>query len=160
MEKQDEKKLPDDLILNPDGTAIYTINEEGSVNGSYKGVFKLRAFLTPLETLEAGRIFRELLGPYGADAGEQDRFMAFCISQLQKRVIKGPPWWSTDSALMGNIPDSNILSLILDRSITAESVYKERLKAKKEEALKKADDATKVIQERLEGKDKKEEDEK
>jgi hypothetical protein len=147
--------LPDDLVVNPEGTAIFTINEEGQLQGSYKGVFTLRCYLNPLDSLAAGRHFRELLGPYGDAAGEQDRYLAFSLSQLTKRVIKGPPWWNLDQT--GNVPDLNILSLILDRSLTAEAAYKQHLVKRKEEALEKAQKAAQALHESLNPKKKEEE---
>ena len=161
MEKNEEQKpvaLPDDLTVNPEGTATFTINESGPINGDYRGVFTLRCYLNPLDSLAAGRHFRELLGPYGDAAGEQDRYLAFSLSQLTKRVIKGPPWWNLDQT--GNVPDLNILSLILDRSLTAEAAYKQHLVKRKEEALSKAQAATQAIQEKLSPKKKKKEEEK
>lgn len=151
MEKSEEQKsviLPDDLVVSPDGTATFTINEEGLVQGSYKGSFALRCYLSPLDTLSAGRQFRDLLGQFGESAGEQDRYLAFCISQLSRRVIKGPPWWNTGDG-SGSIPDLNVLSLILDRCLTAEAAYKQRLVTKKTEALQKATQAATAIQESL-----------
>lgn len=151
MEKLEEQKpiaLPDDLTVSPDGTAIYTMNEEGPIQGSYKGTFTLRCYLSPLDSLAAGRQFRDLLGQFGDSAGEQDRYLAFCVSQINKRVIKGPPFWNA-SDIAGNIPDLNVLSVILDRSLTAESVYKQRLTTKKAEALAKAQNAATAIQESL-----------
>jgi hypothetical protein len=151
MDKPEDQKLvalPDDLVVNPDGTATFTINEEGQINGSYRGVFALRCYLSPLDSLAAGREYRTLLGQFGESAGEGDRYTAFCISQLAKRVIKGPPWWNADQ-IAGNIPDLNILSLILDRCLSAEAVYKQRLQARKTEALEKAHAAATALQESL-----------
>lgn len=147
--------LPDDLTVNPDGTAIFTINEEGAIQGNYRGNFSLRCYLNPLDTLAAGRQFRELLGQFGADAGEQDRYLAFCTAQLAKRVIKGPPWWNADNQ-SGNIPDLNVLSTILDRALTAESAFKQRLAKMKEEALEKAQKAAQALKDSLDPKKKEE----
>lgn len=151
MDKTEEQKpiaIPEDLQIDPNGTATYTINEEGPIQGSYKGVFTLRCYLSPLDSLAAGRQFRDLLGAYGESAGEQDRYTAFCLSQLSKRVVKGPPWWNVDS-ISGNIPDLNILSTLLDRCLTAENAYKQRLQTKKMEALEKAQKAANELKESL-----------
>lgn len=159
QQKPESEKLvavPDDLVVGPDGVAHYTINEEGPIQGNYRGVFALRCYLNPLDALAAGRQFRELIGPFGADAGEQDRYLAFCYSQLSKRVIKGPPWWSADQ-IAGNIPDLNILSTILDRALTAEAAYKQRLAKMKQEALEKASLAAQALHESLNPKKKEEE---
>ena len=157
MDKDEQKPiiLPDDLTLSQDGTALFTINEEGALQGSYKGVFSLRCYLSPLDSLAAGRHYRDLLGQFGADAGEQDRYTAFCMAQLAKRVIKGPPWWSAND-LAGNVPDLNILSVLLDRSLTAEAAYKQHLVKRKTEALAKAQTAVQAIQDSLNPKKKEE----
>ena len=147
--------IPEDLKINPDGTAFYTINEEGAIQGDYRGVFTLKCYLSPLDSLAAGRQFRNHLGPYGDSATESERYTAFCMSQIAYRVIKGPPWWTADNST-GNIPDLNILSTILDRCLVAESAYKERLAKMKEEALSKAQTAVQAIQDSLNPKKKEE----
>jgi hypothetical protein len=150
MEEKDETKtLPIDLILNQDGTATYTINEQGEVQGGYTGTFILKCFLTPLDVLSAGRQYRDLLGQFGSTASETEKFIAFSLSQLSKRIVKSPPWWNTDSAILGNIPDLNILSLLLDRAMDSEIAYKQRLKKKKTEALDSAKSSIEAIQDRL-----------
>ena len=161
MEKPEDQKpaiLPDDLVVNPDGTAIFTINEEGPIQGSYKGTFVLRCYLSPLDnSLAAGRQrSRDLLGQFGESAAEGDRYIAFCTSQLARRVIKGPPWWNA-SDMPGNIPDLNILSLILDRALSAEAAYKARLEKMKQDALQKAQNAATALQESLNPKKKEDE---
>ena len=147
-EEQKPINVPDDLQVGAEGVAYYTINEEGPIHGNYRGVFSIRCYLNPLDSLAAGRHFRELLGQYGDVAGEQDRYMAFCIAQLSRRVLKGPPWWHADQ-IAGNIPDLNVLSTLLDRALTAEAAYKQRLVKMKEEALEKASVAAQAIQENL-----------
>jgi hypothetical protein len=151
MEQPTDQKsivLPDDLTLAQDGTALFTINEEGPIQGNYRGVFQLRCYLNPLDSLAAGRQFRTLLGEFGDSAGEQDRYTAFCTSQLAYRVIKGPPWWTANNQT-GNIPDLNVLSILLDRCLTAEAAYKQHLVKRKEEALEKASKAAQALHESL-----------
>ena len=159
MDKPEEQKtivLPDDLTISPDGTALFSINEVGAIQGDYRGVFHLRCYLNPLDSLAAGREFRNLLGQYGDSAGEGDRYTAFCASQLGHRVIKGPPWWTANNQA-GNIPDLNVLSTILDRALTAEAYYKQHLVKRKEEALEKAQKAAQALHESLNPKKKEEE---
>jgi hypothetical protein len=148
LEEQKSIILPDDLTVDPNGTATFTINEEGQIQGDYRGTFTLRCYLSPLDSLAAGRQFRELIGQFGESAGEQDRYLAFCVSQLNRRVVKGPPWWNA-SDVPGNIPDLNVLSILLDRALTAETVYKQRLTKMKEEALEKAQKSAQLLQESL-----------
>jgi len=147
--KTEQTPLPPDLILNPDGTAVFTLQDEGEVLGTYKGTFTFRCFLDPLATLSAGRVYRDLLGPNPQDASETERFLAFSLSQLQKRIIKAPPFWNTDSMLAGNIPDVNIISTVLARAIDAEVAYKERLKDKKKEALEKSNEVINQIKQKV-----------
>lgn len=89
-------------------------------------------------------------GPNTQEASEQDKFLAYCLSQLKYRVVKAPPFWITDTSMVqGNLPDINLISLALDRAISAELLYKEQLKVRREESLKKATEAAKAIQEGL-----------
>jgi hypothetical protein len=148
-----ETKSQNDIILNADGTALWTLREDGdTVLQTYIGPFTFKCFLNPLETLAAGRLYRELLGNNSGEAGEQERYTAFALSQLKFRVVKAPPFWNTDSIVAGNIPDTNIISLILDRAISSEVLYKEELKKKRADALKKAADAVTALQASLNAK--------
>jgi hypothetical protein len=148
-----ETKSQNDIILNPDGTALWTLREDGdTVLQTYTGPFTFKCYLSPLETLAAGRLYRELLGNNSAEAGEQERYTAFALSQLNFRIVKAPPFWKTDSIVAGNIPDSNILSLVLDRAIQSEVSYKEELKKRRTDALKKAGDAAAALQASLNAK--------
>jgi len=165
----EDKKKPEDLILNPiDGTAVWTLREEGDTLGqTYSGKFIFKCYLTPTDILSIGRLYRDLIGhDYGhlnikdgeliveRDSSDQERYLAFAISQLSKRIVKAPPFWSTQSLVNGDIPDINILLMALDRAITSEQLYKEDLAKKKEEALARAETATKAMQDRLKAKDK------
>jgi len=155
MEKKEKIPLPSDLVLNSDGTAIFTLNEEGDVLGTYKGVFVFKCYLNPLEVLSAGKLYRELIGSSPQDATDTERFVAFCLSQLSKRIVKSPPFWNTGDMINGNIPDMNIISMVLDRSIQSELAYKEHLKEKRTEALETAKVAAATLQERSIGTPKK-----
>lgn len=159
MSMDKPKNQPTDLILNSlDNTASWTMREEGDTLGAtYAGTFVFKCFLSPLDTLASGRLYRELLGPNPNDATETERFIAFILSQLSKRIVKAPPFWNTDSMIQGNIPDVNILTLVLDRAMSAEMIYKEGLNQRRAEALKKAQNAATAIQESLTGKEKEEE---
>ena len=111
---------------------------DGEVQGTYTGTFQFRAFLDPIRQLQAGREYRELLGPNGGMAAEHEGQMAFCLTQLKHRIIKAPPFWTStlqDSSMAGNIPDLNILLIILDASIRSENAYKEKVAKERELAL-------------------------
>lgn len=146
----EDTKKTNDIILSPEGTASWYLKEEGDTSdATYTGTFIFKCFLTPLDLLACGKLYRELLGPNSGEASEQDKFIAVSLSQLSKRITKAPPFWNTDSILSGNIPDLNILSLVLDKALSAELLYKEQLKNKKEAALKKSDESLKKLQEEM-----------
>ena len=149
MGKEEKLLLPSDLTINPDGTAILTLNEVGDVMGTYKGVFTFKCYLNPLEQLTVGKLYRELLGTNSEEATDTEKFIAVCLSQLSKRILKAPPFWDTREMVSGNIPDINILSLIFDRAVTAEMAYKEHLRDKKEQSLEIAKAAANTVQENL-----------
>jgi hypothetical protein len=151
MEEQKPKQDPS-LILNNDGTASWTFREEGdTLQATYAGTFVFKCYLSPLETLASGRLFRELIGQNSNEASDQERFLAFSLSQLKSRIVKAPPFWKTDSNSIvdGNIPDLNLISLTLDKAINAELLYKEELKKKKAEAVATVQAAATALQESL-----------
>jgi hypothetical protein len=137
-EKNKNKNLPSDLVLNSDGTATFTLREDGDISGTYAGTFVFKCYLTPLDTLSAGKLYRDLLGPHFSAISDTEHFIATALSQLAKRIVKSPPFWNTDSMIAGNIPDLNILTLVLDRSLAAELAYKELLKEKRDQALERS----------------------
>lgn len=161
MDKPEEQKPKQDtnLILNTDGTASWTFREEGDTLGAtYAGTFVFKCYLNPLDSLAAGRLYRELLGQNGHEAGDQERFLAFALSQCKYRITKAPPFWKSSNSVVdgGDVPDLNLISLILDKAISSEVLYKEQLKKRKEEALDKAQKAAEALHESLNPKKKEE----
>ena len=147
----DQKPSDSSFTLNPDGTSTFALREEGDSTGqTYAGVFVFKCFLNPLDQLAAGKLYRELLGTDIQNASELERFVAFSLSQLKYRIVKAPSFWkTTESMIEGNLPDTNILTLVLDKAISSESLYKEQLKKRKETAILKAAEAIKTIQETM-----------
>jgi hypothetical protein len=127
-------------------TARWEINLEGEIKGKYVGTFRFKCFLNPLESIAANREYRELIGVSPTMAPEHESFMAYAITQLKYRVIEFPPFWSTGQSFNGDLPDTNILSAVLDAAISAEVKYKKILKEKKENAIKVA---SKALEEKL-----------
>lgn len=134
-----------DIILNSDNTSTWTFKEEGDISGTFSGTFIFKCFLNPLEQLSAGKLYRELLGSNLEFATDNDKFLAFTMSQLQKRIVKAPPFWSSAPDMLGNIPDSNILSLVLEKAIESESLYKARLAKKRADALEASKNLTESL---------------
>jgi hypothetical protein len=145
-----ETTKPDtDIILNHDNTAAWEVKFDSEILGSIRGQFIFKTFLNPIEILSAGKLYRDLLGPNSHEASEQERFLAFSLSQLKYRIVKAPPFWQTDSIVSGNIPDLNLVSLILEKAISAESLYKDKLKEKRTKALETSKNSIAAIQEAL-----------
>jgi hypothetical protein len=145
---EEKQTLPNDVFINPDGTASFQLNAEGDFLGTCTGLFKFKTFLTPLEQLSASRDYRALVGPNPELMSDSERYMAICLSQLKYRIISAPPFWKTGEAFDGNV-DFNILSIIFDRALSASLIYKDHLVKKKEESLKTAQEALKAAQDRM-----------
>jgi hypothetical protein len=138
--------------LKLDGAvATWEMRMEGNVSGTYVGVFKFRCYLTPLQSIAAGREQRELLGNNMALATEHESFLAYALTQLKQRIISAPPFWASASpnkSIEGDLPDENIIEAVLDAAIRSELKYKEEKKKKKEEALARSDSAIKAIEDK------------
>lgn len=136
-----------DIFFNSiDNTASWQMDLIGeTTNSTYRGLFVFKCFINPLDTLAAGREYRSLLGENSEEATEQEKFLAYCLSQCKYRIIKYPPFWNTESMVNGNIPDLNILTSVFTKAIDAQVQYQEFLKNKKNEALKSATEAAEKI---------------
>ena len=103
---------------------------EGEYLGSYKGAFEFFCYLSPTQQLEAGREFRAFVGSQGASASETELNLAYALSQLKFRIKSAPPFWNAtkqDSSYAGDIPDLNIIMLVLKAADRAEELFKEIL---------------------------------
>ena len=138
-----------DIILEGSQATWKMLPTVGDLGGTYTGTFVFRCFLSPLEQLQAGREYRELLGGLGGQASESESSLSFALTQLKHRVIKSPPFWSStlqDSGIAGNVGDLNIISMVLDASIRSESLFKARIQKERESLL---DRSIKVAEEKL-----------
>lgn len=110
----------------------------GDLGGTYTGTFTFRTFLSPLQQLQAGREYRELLGSLGSQASVNEINLSFALVQLKHTVISAPPFWTStlqESGMQGNIGDLNVIFLVLDASARAEETFKDRILKEREEAL-------------------------
>lgn len=155
-----EKEIVRDDIQINGSVATWTMHMNGTVSGTYTGTFTFRCFLTPLQRIAAGREQRALLGESRAFVEtpdyENEAWLAYLLTQLKYRVISAPPFWSTsgiNKTHEGDIPDENVLQAILDAATDAELIYKQRLKKLKEEAIKKANEGAKAVEEHLKKQD-------
>jgi hypothetical protein len=118
------------IIENSQAVVEVSIKDELSFE-TYIGLFKFKGFLTPIDTIKADRIYRELIGsvsPGLASISAQN--MAFSISQLSVRTVEAPHWFELKSELPGGRLAENVLTELLSLSIEAEEKYREQQKAK------------------------------
>lgn len=142
----DEADKRDDIKIEND-VATWDISAVGNIKGTYLGTFKFRCFLTPLQQIAAGREERALVGENIAFAPEHERFMAYALTQLKYRILSAPPFWAsaTSGSIAGDIPDTEIVSLVLGSAIDAEVKYKNEIKYRKEAAIERAKKASDTI---------------
>lgn len=122
--------------------AKFDIAIDGNITKqTYIGKFKVKCLLSPLEEIEADKIYRELLGNNYHLSEDIIKQKAFALAQLKVRIIEYPPFWENDYIGGGHLPDSNVLMEVLDKAIEAQEKFIEgKIKEKKErtETLTKA----------------------
>ena len=126
-------------IVFENNVARWVMNKmDGEMGGTYSGTFAFRPFLNPIQQLQAGREFRELLGSLGNQASESEVNLAFALSQLKQRIISAPPFWTStkqESGIEGNVGDLNVIAAVLDAAIRAENVFKTRVEEERQRDL-------------------------
>lgn len=135
-----DKKEYADIILEGN-TATWEMKEEGDVQGTFTGKFRFRCFLTPTQKIAANREYRELMGDNIVMAPEHESFLAYSLTQLKYRIIDSPPFWQSTlktSGIAGDLPDENIITIVLNAAVNSELKYKDGIKDKKLEALERA----------------------
>lgn len=154
MAENDQNDRADIVIENE--VATWNLNAEGPVLGSYKGEFKFRCYLTPTQQLAVSRERRDLLGVNAVLATEDDQLLALTLANLKYRVISGPPFWESSTqqnGYVGDIPDLNVLTLILDAALSAEVKFKQEINKRKTQALERAKKAAEKILKTRDGND-------
>lgn len=135
----------ENLIVNGN-VATWTMKIDGDIEGTYMGTFKFRCFLTPIQKIDANREYRELLGANPTMAGEHESFLAYALSELKQRVIESPPFWESKGRMDGgDISDDSVISEVLNAAIEAELQYRNQIREKKLEAIKKAKEAAEAM---------------
>jgi hypothetical protein len=131
-----------------EGTAVFHINETGNVTRqTYMGTFKVHCILSPLDFVEADKMYREMLGATNpADAHEHARSIAFALSQLKYRIIEEAPFWENRRLGGSHIKDDNIIITILNNAIEAEEKFREA-------KVKEAEEIQQRLQKAIEDKD-------
>lgn len=128
------------------GTATFMVNiESGVTKTTYRGVFKVKCVLSPLEYIHADGFYRELIGKsnpqFVADYVAQ---LCYALSQLKYRVMDCPDWFKNkETGILGSGVDDNVLLFVLDKTVDCELQYREGIKERYEkarESVKKAID--------------------
>lgn len=124
------------------GTAEFFVNLEAAADKStYKGNFKVKCVLSPLDYIQSDGTYRELLGKTNPQfANEYVAQLAYALSQLKYRIISNPSWFDNSvNGIKGSNVDDRILLHVLDKAIQAEEQYRKGI----EEKYKKAKDDVK-----------------
>lgn len=130
-----------DIVLEGNTATWQMPLTEGEIHGTYSGTFQFRCFLDPIRQLQAGREYRDLLGPNAMMATDNEGNLAFALVQLKHRITKAPPFWTStlqESNMAGNIGDLNVITLVLDASIRAETLYKEKVQKERDLILERS----------------------
>lgn len=158
-----DETIFDDSTIFIEGTeATWRINEEGPINGKYIGTFKFRCILMPVGRIAANREYREMLGGNPTLTPEHEDSLAYALTQLKYRIISYPPFWEGEdksTPINGNIPDTDIIALILRAAVAAELKYRKQLDEKRKSAIQRAKEAAEKIYEQQTAENKEEKDE-
>ena len=123
----------------------FHINTVGEKTGqSYIGTFKVQCVMSPMDIIEADKLYRYMLGENMAWASQQAQNFALAFSQLKYRIVEAPPFWENDTNIAGShIRDYNVIVEIFDQALFAEENYVKDSIKKMESQKKKLVDAIK-----------------
>lgn len=128
------------MSMNQEVNAKFDINLIGSESGNpYNGSFKVRTLLTRRQLAMADEVRRDIIGKDPDNAFPKVKTDAFIAGQLAVRVLDAPKWFQDAGPGGIDLPDNNVLELILDKAIQCEADRKDKIlgEAKKaEEDLK------------------------
>lgn len=144
------------------GTATFFVDiEAASTKTIYRGIFKVKCILSPLEYIYADGMYRELIGKTNPQfASDYVGQLCYALSQLKFRIMESPDWFKNkDNNINGSHIDDNVLLYVLDKAIDSEAQYRDGIKERYEKAkqsVKKAIDDKELTN----GKEEKKEEEK
>jgi hypothetical protein len=146
----EDKKINQEKIVLREDYASYELNSTGDIGGLYVGVFKFRLTLTPLQELTADRDYRKLIGEFASETSSRIINTAYALAHLKQRVIEAPPFWFDGSSDFGgaSVKDYKILEEVVLASVRAEEMYREMLKKRHEESMKKLQNHLKEMYEK------------
>jgi hypothetical protein len=141
-------------ITDTHATFDVHINGEPS-KMTYMGSFKVKVLMSPMDEINADKLYRQLLGDNMLMASDNVKNNAFVLSQLKYRVLeydKAPFWANPENPDIpgAHITDGNVIFEVFNRAIEAQELYiKQKTEESKalEEALKAAIKSKKVEKE-------------
>lgn len=119
------------------GTATFFIEAEAaSTKITYRGGFKIKCILSPLEYIYADGLYRELIGKTNPQfASEYVGQLCYALAQLKYRVMEYPDWFKNkENNINGSHIDDNILLQILEKTVDAEIKYRDGIKERYDKA--------------------------
>ena len=134
-----------DIMNTEESFNTFHINTVGEKTGqSYIGTFKVQCIMSPMDIIEADKLYRYLLGENIAWASQQAQNFALALSQLKYRVIEAPPFWENDTNIAGShVKDYNVIIEIFDKALLAEETFVKESVKRMEDQKKKLVDAIK-----------------
>jgi hypothetical protein len=126
------------------GVASFLVNMESSTTKeTYKGPFKVKCILSPIEYIKADAMYRDFLGktnPQFANAYVSQ--LSYALSQLKFRIIESPAWFqNTENNISGSFVDDIILLHVFERAVECEEEYRKGIKERYDNARKKVQEA-------------------
>ena len=94
------------------GTATFHVDLEAAASKTtYKGMFKVKCILNPLEYAHSDAMYRQLLGKDNPQfASEYVSSICYALSQLKYRIIDCPDWFKNpETGIHGSSIEDNIL---------------------------------------------------
>jgi hypothetical protein len=132
-------------MIIEDSQAKFDVNILGNIHKqTYMGNFKVKCVLSPLDYINADKLYRDLLGDNMAMASDRAKNLAFALSQLKYRVIEAPAFWEHRELGGAHIEDDNVIMSILELAIEAEQKYMSKKDKEAEEIEKRLTKALKT----------------
>lgn len=120
-----------------DTHAIFDVHINGEPSKmTYMGSFKVKTIMSPMDEINADKLYRQLLGENMLMASDNVKNNAFVLSQLKYRILsyeKAPFWANPENPDVpgAHITDGNVIFEVFNKAVEAQELY---IKQKQEEA--------------------------
>ena len=122
---------------------LRTINVIGEDTGdTYKGDFKFKCLLSPLDRINIDREYRSMLGENPHSAGIEAANLANVLAELLFRITDAATFWTSKESFIpgSHIPDRNVLLKVYEEALKCEAEFKQEIKAETEKSKKEIKD--------------------